>query len=303
MNIIGANLAFLIQCISAIEQIVLDHGLHDPNAEQRRQDQRGHARDDLRREDGPVGELVVDGLRGSVEFDGHPEQVPNQPHAHAVELAVRHPKHVKSRAEQQAQTGIRRRQEHRSGERIESRQKSIEVHGHQREDVPPVQLERQTQRRVLRGPISDVAHRGPALVIRRGLHLVHRTALNLENARQRDAAEDAAREGEEDVSVVVGVDGEEGGGAYGGIVHGDGGPGGASEGSIVADEGRALEGFVEGGGVDEESLEDEDGDPEEVDVGRRSEEGLILHPKKFIAEHALLPRLEQHHAGHHHARQ
>ena len=80
MDIISTNLLLSIrnntpvsssQHLNAIEQITLDHRLHDPDAQQRHEDQCGHARYDLRCEDGIVGEFIVDWLGGSVEFDGH----------------------------------------------------------------------------------------------------------------------------------------------------------------------------------------------------------------------------------------
>ena len=59
--------------LRAAGDVPLDDGLDDPDAQRRREDERGRPRRGLRREDGVVGELVVDGLGGGAEFGGHPE--------------------------------------------------------------------------------------------------------------------------------------------------------------------------------------------------------------------------------------
>mmetsp|Transcript_32151 Transcript_32151/g.58137 ORF Transcript_32151/g.58137 Transcript_32151/m.58137 type:complete len:203 (-) Transcript_32151:286-894(-) len=202
MDIISTNLLLSIrnntpvsssQHLNAIEQITLDHRLHDPDAQQRHEDQCGHARYDLRCEDGIVGEFIVDWLGGSVEFDGHSSQIQNQCHAHTIKLPLRLPQHPKSRTRQHRQTDIGHYQIHKHGQRIESIQKCIEIQTDEREDVSPVQFERKAERRVLQctrleitvlGTIETLIHSSSTTTTVHQFHLVQQATLNLEHIPQ-----------------------------------------------------------------------------------------------------------------------
>mmetsp|Transcript_26817 Transcript_26817/g.57025 ORF Transcript_26817/g.57025 Transcript_26817/m.57025 type:complete len:494 (+) Transcript_26817:291-1772(+) len=291
-----------VQRVGAVEHVVLDHGLHHPHPQQRREHERRDAGDDLRREDGPVGELVVDGLRRGAELDRHPEQVPYQRQSRPVGLALRPPQQREAGAQQRQEADVGRREVRRGGEALEPGQEGVQVHGREGEGVAPVELEREAQRRVTEGPGPHVGRRGAALKALAPLHLAEDLPLDVEDPPQHDSAEDGEQESEPDVAVVVGVRHGEGRGADGGVVRGHGG-GGRGQRALVAHKGGELHGGVQRGGVDEEALEDEDGDPHQVDVGRGREEGLVLHPQELVPEHPLLPRSEQYHPHDHHPRE